>query len=427
MSTAIQKQSLPDMGSANLAMEYEAVRQQTVALCSQLTAEDMMVQSLPEGSPTKWHLAHTTWFFETFVLREFSGSYHPVHPEFRALFNSYYNSVGVPPAKNLRANFSRPLLTEVFSYREQVDSAIVNLLAKNRNTALAERIILGMHHEQQHQELLLTDIKHALLTNPLRVVYGAGSKAKFAASRSLDWLAHPGGLIEIGYAGDGFCYDNEQSRHSEFLLPFQLADRLVTCREYLEFMQEGGYQRPELWLSAGWDAVCKHGWQAPLYWEMKASGEWAVATLGGIFSLAEPETLAAPVTHISYFEAEAYARWAGKRLPTEAEWEAVAASQPVQGNLLETGNLHPIASAHGNFQFFGDVWEWTNSAYLPYPGYRPAPGAIGEYNGKFMSGQMVLRGGSCATSSSHIRATYRNFFPPETRWQFSGIRLADFI
>ena len=425
----------PSCQGSNLSAQFAAIRKQSLALTAPLSAEDMMVQSLPEASPAKWHLAHTTWFFETFVLREFAPDYCAPQPDFLWLFNSYYNGVSAQPEKKLRASFSRPSLAEVLDYREQVDAAILKLLGQNPPEYVLERIALGLHHEQQHQELLLTDIKHALWSNPLRPAYDTSSvaltRAPSRTANPLHWLDYKGGLIEIGHTGQGFCFDNELPRHRTYLAPFQLASRLVTCQEYLAFIEDGGYRRSALWLSAGWEAVGREGWSAPLYWhhtpDETNDRAWQVFTLHGMVSL--KNLLATPVCHLSYFEADAYARWCGLRLPTEAEWELAASTAPVAGNLLESGRLHPVAAserATANIpeQLFGDGWEWTASAYLGYPGYRPATGAMGEYNGKFMSGQMVLRGGSCATPASHLRPSYRNFFAPETRWQFSGIRLA---
>jgi ergothioneine biosynthesis protein EgtB len=391
-------------------------------LCDPLIPEDMMVQSCPEASPAKWHLAHTTWFFETFILREFAPGYRPFHPDFLWLFNSYYNSVSDQPEKKLRAVFSRPSMEDILAYRKHVDSALGKLLREEPSPEIEQRVILGINHEQQHQELMLTDIKHAFWTNPLHPAYLDLPLEKISATTTmLNWHEHPGGLVEIGHRGEGFCFDNELPRHQVYLRPFTLASRPVTCAEYFAFMENGGYQRPELWLSEGWLAVQLQGWRAPLYWHRENDEmPWSIFTLRGNVPLSELEQT--PVCHVSYFEADAYARWAGKRLPTEAEWETVASEQTVKGNLLECGILHPAAASE---QMYGDVWEWTASAYLGYPGYHALPGALGEYNGKFMSSQMVLRGGSCVTPQNHIRASYRNFFSPATRWQFSGIRLAD--
>ena len=413
-----------------LAAEFCRVRRQSLQLCAPLTPEDMMVQSSADASPAKWHLAHTTWFFETFLLREFVPGYRPFHPDFVWLFNSYYNAVSAQPEKKLRSSFSRPTAEDILAYRQFVDAAMEDLAGSNNlPDAARERIVLGLNHEQQHQELLLTDIKHAFWSNPLHPVYAESSIPTPRQSAAQQWVDFQGGLVEIGFAGDGFCFDNETPRHTVFLEPYRLASRPVTCAEYLAFMEDGGYRRPELWLSEGWTTVQNEHWEAPLYWRRNPDGnKWQVFTMHGLLPL--DDLLATPVCHISYLEADAYARWSGKRLPTEAEWEAAAASQPISGHLLENGTLHPTAASQSSAasqlqQVFGDVWEWTASAYLSYPGFRPLPGALGEYNGKFMCNQMVLRGGSVATPASHIRASYRNFFPPATRWQFSGVRLAD--
>ena len=392
-----------------------------------------MVQSCPEASPMKWHQAHTTWFFETFVLRPFLPDYKSFREEFRWLFNSYYNSIGeAPPEKHLRAAFSRPSLDEVLAFRTHVDEAMEELFAGHMNGDAARRIMLGLNHEQQHQELMLTDIKHALFSNPLRPAYEAAPLAGVREVSACDFMWHcfDEGVTEIGYPIDStncldFCFDNETPRHKVYVEAFRIANRSVTCREYLEFMSDDAYARPEFWLSEGWEAVRKQGWQAPLYWERDAADStgWRIFTLRGWHPLSA--LLDTPVCHVSFFEADAFARWRGCRLPTEAEWELAAGGSPIRGNLLDTGRLHPaIASGDGFEQLFGDCWEWTASPYTGYPGYKPLPGALGEYNGKFMSSQMILRGGSCVTPASHLRATYRNFFQPATRWQFTGIRLA---
>jgi len=381
----------------------------------------------------KWHQAHTSWFFETFVLRPYLAYYKPFREEFRWLFNSYYNSLGEEiPEKSLRASLSRPSLDEVLAFRAHVDGAMEQLLEGQIHDDAARRIILGLNHEQQHQELMLTDIKHAFFSNPLRPAYDA---APFAEGPDVSpsefmWHRFHDGLAEIGYPIDStnsldFCYDNETPRHKVYLEAFRIANRAVTCREYLEFMSDDGYARPELWLSEGWEAVKKQKWRAPLYWERDAtdSSGWRIFTLRGWHPLSA--LLETPVCHVSFFEAGALARWRGCRLPTEAEWEHAATGRAILGNLLDNGRLHPaVASGDGLDQLFGDCWEWTASAYTGYPGYRALPGALGEYNGKFMSSQMILRGGSCVTPASHLRASYRNFFPPATRWQFTGIRLA---
>jgi ergothioneine biosynthesis protein EgtB len=423
----------PGTEISNLNSKFQTVRSTTRSLTAGLSAEDQMVQSCPDASPVKWHQAHTTWFFETFVLRTYLKDFEPFRENFHWLFNSYYNSLGDDiPDKKLRASFSRPSLDEVVAYRSYIDNAMSRLLARPVDDEAARRTVLGLNHEQQHQELALTDIKHAFFTNPLHPSYAAGnlSDEGNAAAPALEWHDFDGGMIEIGYPLQpvdplDFCYDNETPRHKVYLGPFRIANRAVTCGEYLKFMTDGGYAHPEFWLSAGWDAVKARGWEAPLYWERDGTdgSDWRVFTLKGWHGLSA--LLDTPVCHISFFEADAYARWRGCRLPTEAEWESVASLLPTSGNFLDSGRLHPAkARGAGIEQFFGDCWEWTASAYLGYPGYKPPPGALGEYNGKFMSGQMVLRGGSCVTPADHIRASYRNFFPPETRWQFSGLRLA---
>jgi len=419
------------LSPAVLAEEFCRVRSRSLALCAPLTPEDMMVQSCADASPAKWHLAHTTWFFETFVLGEFRSGYRLFHPDFVWLFNSYYNAVSSQPEKKLRASFSRPTADEILAYRHHVDAAMEDFAGGEIPEDARTRIVLGLNHEQQHQELLLTDIKMAFWNNPLHPVYA--QRADQAAQKNatpLRWVDFQGGIVEIGHSGRDFCFDNETPRHKVYLNPFQLASRPVTCTEYLRFMEDGGYKRSELWLAEGWTTVQTERWEAPLYWRLNSdSGQWNVFTMSGLFPLDDLE--ATPVCHISYFEADAYARWAGKRLPTEAEWEVAAVSAPVAGNLMEAETFHPRAASNasqlqqaGIEQLYGDVWEWTVSAYLPYPGFHPLPGALGEYNGKFMCNQMVLRGGSVATPASHIRATYRNFFPASTRWQFSGVRLA---
>ena len=414
-----------ELSAPGLLTAFTATRRQTLALCTPLTPEDMMVQSCPEASPAKWHLAHTTWFFETFVLREYLSGYQPFHPDFLWLFNSYYNDVSDQPEKKLRASFSRPALDAILAYRRHVEDAIARLDASGMPREAAQRIELGIHHEQQHQELLCYDMKHAFWTNPLHPAYAEGGSFH-ANDVPLRWLHFDGGLAQIGHDGEGFAYDNESPRHTIFLEPYALASRAVTCSEYLAFMEDGGYTRPDLWLSEGWDTVNAQRWRAPLYWR-QIDGVWMIFTLRGLLPLSE--LAATPVCHVSYFEADAYARWAGMRLPTEAEWEVAVAARvpqvPANANLLESGHLHPVAAPDSDLdQVFGDVWEWTRSAYLGYPGYRAPQGALGEYNGKFMCNQMVLRGGSAVTPRSHIRSTYRNFFAPATRWQFAGFRLA---
>ena len=404
--------------------QFRSVRQRTEALCEPLTPEDMMVQSCPDASPAKWHLAHTTWFFETFLLSESLPGYEPFDPDFRWLFNSYYNAVSEQPLKQLRGSFSRPSLEDILAYRSCVDAAMTRLIKGDLSEDVERRIVLGLNHEQQHQELLAYDIKHAFWSNPLHPAYREGALPESGATQPVQWIGYEGGLVEIGREGEGFCFDNEQPRHKTYLQPFELASRLVTCGEYLEFMRDGGYERPELWLSEGWDAMRTQQLRAPLYW-FEEDNAWRVFTLRGAIDLSS--MLTTPICHISYFEADAFARWAGKRLPTEAEWETAAEGLPVEGNLLESGLLHPAPAPSGTGlqQMFGDAWEWTASAYLGYPGYAALSGVLGEYNGKFMSNKMVMRGGSAVTPVSHIRSTYRNFFPPASRWQFCGVRLAN--
>ena len=409
---------------------FNEVRRATLALCAPLTPEDMMVQSCPEASPAKWHLAHTTWFFESFVLKEFLPGYRLFNADFSWLFNSYYESFSAFPEKRLRSSFSRPGIEEVLRYREHVDAAMERWLEHEPDDHPADgevlrRVELGANHEEQHQELLLTDILNAFFTNPLKPKYREQGTGNSPRPVSVKFREFGGGLKEAGHAGEGFCYDNEMPRHRVWLEPYALADRLVTCGEYAEFMADGGYRRAELWLSAGWDAVKANGWRAPLYWTEK-DGAWSVFTLRGEFPLEKVASI--PLSQISFYEADAYARWAGQRLPTEFEWEAAVEGQPVEGNLLDSDLLMPastnLVQNQNGTKYYGDRWVWTSSAYLGYPGFRPLEGTLGEYNGKFMSGQMVLRGGSCATPRRHIRSSYRNFFSPETRWQFSGIRLA---
>lgn len=405
------------------ASRYTAVRAQTEALAAPLTPEDCALQSMPDASPVKWHLAHTSWFFETFVLAEFAAGYAPFDPAFRVLFNSYYVGVGDRHPRPERGLISRPGLATVVSYRRHVDDAMRSLLARPLPPDAAARVELGLQHEQQHQELVLTDVLHLLSRNPARPVYAPRRPVAPIVPQRAAWHAYDGGLVTAGHDGAGFAFDNEGPAHRVFVAPFALASQPVTHGEFAAFVADGGYRRPELWLSAGWDAVVARGWEAPLYWE-RGSGGWRAFTLHGMADV-DADT---PVCHVSFYEADAFARWAGARLPTEIEWELAARTQPVTGNFLESGALHPLPRAAdaggGPAQLFGDVWEWTRSDYAPYPGYRAAPGAVGEYNGKFMSGQYVLRGGSCATPAAHVRATYRNFFPPDARWQFSGVRLA---
>lgn len=409
------------MDFRDLQQKYSAVRGFSNALVAPLEPEDCVIQSMPDVSPTRWHLAHTTWFFETFILKPFRSGYQPFHPKYEVLFNSYYNTVGEQFPRSQRGLLSRPTVGEVMKYRRHVDEHVEALL-QQQPEAIARIIEIGLQHEQQHQELLLTDIKHVFSCNPLHPAYQHRSTAlETSTSQPLQWIAFEEGLHWIGHAGSGFAFDNESPRHRTFLEAFQLADRLTTCGEFLEFMHDGGYARPELWLSEGWSRVQQSQWRAPLYWD-EHDGQWWQFSLDGRRPILPEE----PVCHVSFFEADAFARWAGLRLPTEAEWEIAAAEQPIRGNFVESQALHPRAARDDSLlkQLYGDVWEWTASQYRPYPGYSPPDGALGEYNGKFMCNQFVLRGGSCATSETHIRSTYRNFFPAEARWQFSGIRLA---
>ena len=403
-----------------LVLAYDRVRAQTLALAAPLSAEDCALQSMPDASPVKWHLAHTSWFFETFVLEPGLPRFAPFREEFRVLFNSYYVTVGERHPRPERGMLSRPALDEVLAYRASVDERMRALVARHpeRAARLAGTIELGVQHEQQHQELILTDVKHALSRNPLLPAYRAPRDRVPAGAAPLEWLALPGGLRRIGHEGSAFSFDNERPRHRVFVGAFEIAGRLATNAEYREFIDDGGYRRAELWLAEGWDAARAQGWQAPLYWQAHGGG-WREFTLEGLRAL-EPQE---PVTHVSYYEADAYARWRGARLATEAEWETAAAPRALEGNFLEDGALHP-APAGARAQFYGDCWEWTSSSYAPYPGFRAPAGAVGEYNGKFMVNQYVLRGGSCATPRSHVRPSYRNFFPAAARWQFSGIRLA---
>jgi ergothioneine biosynthesis protein EgtB len=407
--------------------KYLAVRQTSLRLCAPLTIEDHSLQPMPDASPAKWHLAHTTWFFETFVLSQYAEHYRPFREEFRSLFNSYYNAVGDRPLRALRHALSRPGLDEVHAYRDSIDEAMVHLLSFGPDPKAIELVTLGLNHEQQHQELIVTDVKNGLWTNPLRPSYRITTDSPepvgaLVAASPLAWRKSAGGFYSVGAEEDGFRFDNEGPQHQVFLQPFRIGSRLTTNAEYLEFMRAGAYNKAEMWLSDGWDTVRNNQWSAPLYWEQR-DGEWWHYTMEGM----KPVAMNEPVCHVSYYEADAFARWAGARLATEFEWEIAARSCAVAGNLLESGALHPCAAQSDEplAQMFGDVWEWTGSAYLPYPNFKPAAGAVGEYNGKFMCNQMVLRGGSCATPQSHIRATYRNFFPPHARWQFMGIRLAN--
>jgi ergothioneine biosynthesis protein EgtB len=448
--TAAMPNAAERAAPCTLAVRYQQVRQATLALAAPLSAEDCQVQSMPDASPTKWHLAHVTWFFETFVLEANESEFRPFDARFRVLFNSYYQGVGAMHPRPHRGLLTRPTLAEVRQYREQVDERMLTLLQQRGDDAqLAQLVTLGLHHEQQHQELLLTDIKHALSFNPAGSAYAKRWPMARVQPQPLAWFGFEGGLVDLGHdaAADGpFSFDNELPRHRAYTAPYELASRPVTYGEYLAFMADGAYERPELWLSMGWDWVRSGQRKAPLYWRHQERTRrrdvaadrhadlnldshlerWSNHTLQGLVPL-DPHT---PVCHLSYFEADAYARWAGARLPTELEWELAARQSggPVRGNFADGGAFHPLpqarAASEGPVQLWGDVWEWTQSNYNAYPGYRPEAGAVGEYNGKFMCNQMVLRGGSCATPAEHVRASYRNFFPPEAQWQFSGLRLA---
>jgi ergothioneine biosynthesis protein EgtB len=412
---------------ARMAARYAAVRAATEALAAPLSAEDQTLQSMPDCSPTKWHRAHTTWFFETFLLSPFDPDYCVFQDAYGYLFNSYYEAVGPRHPRPQRGLLSRPGVGEIARYRAHVDAAMARLIAGLGDGAWDEAaplLELGLQHEQQHQELILMDIKHALSLNPLQPAYQAAAPSPPRPAPPLTWHGVAGGLRQIGHGGAGFAFDNETPRHKLWLEPFRLAGRLATSGEYLEFIEDEGYRRPEFWLSDGWATVQQQGWTAPLYWTREAGG-WSVFTLDG----RRPLDPAEPVVHVSFYEADAFARWAGRRLPSEAEWEvaAVEAAVALDGNLAHRGRFHPEPAVGGDGlrQMIGDVWEWTASPYIAYPGFRPATGAVGEYNGKFMSNQMVLRGGAAVTPAGHVRASYRNFFPPAARWAFAGIRLAE--
>ena len=403
-----------------LLLRFSKIRAMTKSLAAPLSAEDQCVQSMPDASPVKWHLAHATWFFETLVLAPHAPAYRPYDGRYGYLFNSYYESLGDRHPRPQRGLITRPSGEEILAYRRHVDAAIQQLLEDAWSTEIAWACETGLQHEQQHQELILTDIKHALSCNPLLPAYTEIRGESNLPAVPLAWRDYAGGIYWIGSAQGNFAFDNEQPRHRVLLAPFRLASRLTTCGEYLRFIEDGGYSRPELWLSDGWHFVQTQDIRAPLYW-IERSGERQLFTLGGL----RPVQSGEPVVHVSFYEADAFARWCGKRLATEFEWEAAASNEPVNGNLLDLASLHPQAARQDETQFYGDAWEWTRSGYEPYPGFKPWPGVASEYNGKFMCGQMVLRGGSCATPADHIRPGYRNFFPPPARWQFSGIRLAE--
>lgn len=413
-----------------LTNSFKTVRDFSHKLAEPLEIEDYVIQSMPDVSPTKWHLAHTSWFFETFVLSKTVRGYKSPSPQYAYLFNSYYIQAGERHLRPKRGLISRPTVEETYNYRNYVDEHMIAFMdgADEREWKEFSPVIeIGIHHEQQHQELIVTDIKHVFSENPLRPVYVTNSDKNGKSAKGAPpakWIDFEGGIHPIGHEGKGFGYDNEHPRHKVYLEPFRLQSRLVTNGEYIEFIEDGGYETPELWLSEGWATVESRNWKAPFYWERK-NGRWVYFTLSGMRSVNTEE----PACHVSYFEADAYARWKGARLPTESEWESAAAGLPVEGNFVESLSFHPEPPAAAKDkrslgQMYGDVWEWTQSPYTSYPGFKTLPGALGEYNGKFMCNQFVLRGGSCATSKSHIRKTYRNFFPPDARWQFMGIRLA---
>ncbi len=408
------------MTKTDLAADYRDVRDETERICAVLQMDDYQLQSIVETSPPKWHIAHVSWFFEAFVLPEFYTAYRPYDPAFAYLFNSYYETVGSMHPRPARGMLSRPTVAEVYRYRAYVDEqmlALIDSVDGARWQDFAFRVTLGLNHEQQHQELLFMDIKHNLSVNPLRPAYSEQLAVSERQAAPMTWIDRAGGLMEIGYAGDGFAYDNETPRHEVLVRDHRLASRPVTNGEYLAFMADDGYTRPELWLSDGWSLLKREGWQYPLYWE-RHEDQWQQFTLGGM----RPLNLEEPVCHLSFYEADAYARWAGKRLPSEAELELMLAGQAVVGNFADPNVLHPQP---GDGQWYGDVWEWSASPYAAYPGFKPLAGSMGEYNGKFMCNQMGLRGGCCLTPPGHVRASYRNFFYPHDRWPMTGLRLAE--
>lgn len=418
------------MDEKTLTERFTEIREVSMNLIHPLEKEDFIIQSHADVSPAKWHIAHTTWFFERMILTEFKSDYQEFNPTFDFLFNSYYNSIGPYQPRHQRGVLSRPTVDEVIAYRNYVDGQMHELLSEplpSETRIELERLIdMGLQHEQQHQELILMDVKYNFFVNPLLPAYQKSQEPPVSEQREPDFVKFEGGLIEIGHNGEGFSFDNERPRHKVWLEPFKLAMEPVTNGEYLEFIEAGGYEKPEYWLSEGWSTVNENNWKAPLYWLRNKQDEWEIFTLAGLKSL----DLTEPVSHVSFYEADAFSRWKGKRLPTETEWEHASEGMALRGNFMEQGQYHPMSSGEEKSKstlakMFGDVWEWTSSAYLSYPGSKPLEGALGEYNAKFMSNQMILRGGSCATPESHIRGTYRNFFPPDKRWQFSGFRLAD--
>lgn len=420
----------PSADAASLVEEYTATRKASEQFAAPLAIEDYMLQAMDDVSPTKWHLAHVSWFFETFLLKPYLVGYKPVEPRYEYLFNSYYNTVGPQYHRPSRGLISRPTVAEVYAYRKHVDDSMLALFEKASPiliTEIAPLVELGVNHEQQHQELMVTDLKYNLAINPLKPAYHDRSIPRGVSTPAQGWVEHPGGIVQTGWDSDGFAFDHESPRHDTLLHPHRIGSRLVTNGEYLAFMADGGYERHELWLSQGWSKLQADRWAAPLYWE-KIEGDWWHYTLSGMQKVDEH----APVVHVSYFEADAFAGWAGKRLPTEDEWEHHAEKLPIQGNFADDQLYHPLPQDTSNgtpagslLQMYGDVWEWTSSAFLPYPGFTPLEGGPGEYNGKFMMSQMVLRGGSVATPQNHMRTTYRNFFYPPDRWQFKGFRLAE--
>ncbi|ANU23097.1 ergothioneine biosynthesis protein EgtB [Planococcus donghaensis] len=415
--------------NTSIAERFAEIRGVTMKLIEPLETEDFIIQSHEDVSPAKWHIAHTTWFFERMILKEFKSNYEEFNPAFDFLFNSYYNTIGPYQPRHQRGVLSRPTVDQVIEYRKYVDQQVYNLLDESASETKKEieaLLYMGLQHEQQHQELILMDIKYNFFVNPLLPTYAQTKKRTLSKTQESQFVEYDGGLVEIGHDGDGFAFDNESPRHKVWLEPFKLATKPVTNGEFLEFINSGGYEKPEYWLSDGWSIVKEHNWKAPLYWLKDTEEKWQIFTLAGIQDLELDE----PVSHVSFYEADAFSRWKGKRLPTEAEWEYASQSVAIRGNTMDDGVYHPVASSEdlqssSLSKMFGDVWEWTASAYSPYPGSKPLEGALGEYNAKFMCNQMILRGGSCATPVDHIRKTYRNFFPPEKRWQFSGFRLAE--
>jgi ergothioneine biosynthesis protein EgtB len=414
----------------NLKKHYKKIRSFTESLTESLETEDFVIQAMENASPAKWHLAHTTWFFEVFVLKHALKEFESMHPQYDYIFNSYYVQTSDPHCRDKRGNLSRPTVKQVFEYRKYVDEHMLSLIDSMTDTEFdewASVVEVGIHHEQQHQELLLTDLKYMFAQNPLYPIYQETDRPQLKDLPAVNWVHFDEGVYEIGHLGDEFGYDNEFPNHKTYIHDFAIADRLVTNGEYLEFLEDGGYKDPKWWLDEGFAAVENNEWDRPLYW-VERNGEWYHFTLSGLEKIDVNE----PVTHVSYFEADAYARWKGCRLPTEHEWEVASKKESLKGNFVESKHHHPACFSKNSrgkkiHQMFGDVWQWTQSSYAPYPGYKPFPGALGEYNGKFMVNQYVLRGGSCATSRSHIRKTYRNFFHTGARWQFSGIRLAKTI